>query len=489
MVGFYFEKRRALATGVAVCGSGIGTFIFAPLSQKLLDVYNWQGATWIISGVVLNGVILGALFRPLSPSQVPISPSLTADGTVAIEKEETEQLLQIDSSPKVSVTTHENGKFGQSDGQAGTDTRKSDTGAYLPKNKQLELLKTHVRPDQKLFCSVGNMNSTDVCRKRTISEGPRTLTPETAPTCHLSCDQIWVNSANKSTNVERIKQDMQRPLYRKDIFYAGSVKNLPEFAVQKDMDSYIRSITSIPTSSCDTKPEPGAVGDRPHTERCCGAMRNVMGNMMDFSLLRSPTFIVYGLSCFLCMIGFFVPFMFLPDHSLKMGIHKNEAAFLLSILGIANTVARVFSGWLADRPWADALIINNTALLIGGICTMLVPFCFNYTLLAVYSVVFGMCIAAFVSLRSIIMVELMGLQRLTNAFGLVTMCQGLSSFIGAPIAGSLFDTTGDYDISFYFAGATLALAGLICFPLRRISQWEINKLNNMNNDDQELTSV
>jgi hypothetical protein len=43
--------------------------------------------------------------------------------------------------------------------------------------------------------------------------------------------------------------------------------------------------------------------------------------------------------------------------------------------------------------------------------------------------------AAFVSLRSIIMVELMGLEKLTNAFGLVTMCQGLSAFIGAPIAG------------------------------------------------------
>ena len=44
-------------------------------------------------------------------------------------------------------------------------------------------------------------------------------------------------------------------------------------------------------------------------------------------------------------------------------------------------------------------------------------------------------LAAFVSLRSILMVELLGLNKLTNAFGLVTMCQGMSSFIGAPIAG------------------------------------------------------
>ena len=43
--------------------------------------------------------------------------------------------------------------------------------------------------------------------------------------------------------------------------------------------------------------------------------------------------------------------------------------------------------------------------------------------------------AVFVCLRSILMVELIGLNSLSNEFGLVTMCQGLSAFIGAPIAG------------------------------------------------------
>ena len=66
MVGFYFEKRRAFATGIAVCGSGIGAFIFAPLADWLLSKYGWKGATWIIAGLVLNGVVVGALFRPLA---------------------------------------------------------------------------------------------------------------------------------------------------------------------------------------------------------------------------------------------------------------------------------------------------------------------------------------------------------------------------------------------------------------------------------------
>ena len=32
-VSVYFEKKRAFATGIAVCGSGLGTFIMAPVTS------------------------------------------------------------------------------------------------------------------------------------------------------------------------------------------------------------------------------------------------------------------------------------------------------------------------------------------------------------------------------------------------------------------------------------------------------------------------
>lgn len=47
-VGFYFDKRRALATGIAVCGSGAGTFIFAPLTHWLLETYALRGTFLIM---------------------------------------------------------------------------------------------------------------------------------------------------------------------------------------------------------------------------------------------------------------------------------------------------------------------------------------------------------------------------------------------------------------------------------------------------------
>lgn len=65
VVAFYFEKRRAFATGIAVAGSGIGTFLFAPLMEKLIETFAWRGTLLIMGGIMYNIVICGALFRPL----------------------------------------------------------------------------------------------------------------------------------------------------------------------------------------------------------------------------------------------------------------------------------------------------------------------------------------------------------------------------------------------------------------------------------------
>ena len=72
MVGLYFDSKRAMATGIAVCGSGIGTFLFAPIATALFDNYGWRGATLVIGGIILNGVACGLVYLPLKSSKKPI---------------------------------------------------------------------------------------------------------------------------------------------------------------------------------------------------------------------------------------------------------------------------------------------------------------------------------------------------------------------------------------------------------------------------------
>lgn len=66
MVGCYFHRRKALAYGLAMSGSGIGTFILAPAVQVLIELYSWRGALLILSAFVANLCVCGALLRPIT---------------------------------------------------------------------------------------------------------------------------------------------------------------------------------------------------------------------------------------------------------------------------------------------------------------------------------------------------------------------------------------------------------------------------------------
>uniref|UniRef100_H2LFU2 Solute carrier family 16 member 12 n=1 Tax=Oryzias latipes TaxID=8090 RepID=H2LFU2_ORYLA len=70
IVGKYFVERKALAYGIALSGSGIGTFLLAPAVQLLIEHYSWRGALLILGGIVSNLCVCGALMRPLEDMEV-----------------------------------------------------------------------------------------------------------------------------------------------------------------------------------------------------------------------------------------------------------------------------------------------------------------------------------------------------------------------------------------------------------------------------------
>ena len=61
-----------------------------------------------------------------------------------------------------------------------------------------------------------------------------------------SRDDVNSMSASRSTLTKAEKKELARPLARKDVFYSGSVTNLPEYQSQKSLASYRQSIISLP---------------------------------------------------------------------------------------------------------------------------------------------------------------------------------------------------------------------------------------------------
>lgn len=62
--------------GIAVAGSGLGTFIFAPLVAFFIQKLGWRNTILVLSAIVLMCAAFGSLFRPLKSSmrKIPDEP-------------------------------------------------------------------------------------------------------------------------------------------------------------------------------------------------------------------------------------------------------------------------------------------------------------------------------------------------------------------------------------------------------------------------------
>ncbi|XP_033729109.1 monocarboxylate transporter 12-like [Pecten maximus] len=287
VVGMYFEKRRALATGIAVSGSGIGTLVFAPLSEILLETYGWRGTIWLMSAVVLNTVVCGSFYRPIGRQE-----SMTA---------------------------------------------KSET----------------------------------------------------------------------------------------------------------------------------TK-------------------KNCILNVFDLSLLTYPVFILHAFSGFLYSIAYNIPLSYLPAQAKFVEISSQESALLISIIGISGTISRILIGYISDKRCVNTLVLNSTMLMIGGLATCFVPYYTTFSALSLYSATYGAVAATFVSVMTINLVKLMGLQNLPRTLGLYFLCMGIGSFIGSPVAGALSETSRNYNNAFYFGGVAMGLAGLVSLPLTHLANRKQNRTADIN---------
>ncbi|XP_045199403.2 monocarboxylate transporter 12-like [Mercenaria mercenaria] len=439
-VGYYFEEKRAFATGLAVCGSGLGAFIFNPFSKYLIDEFGWRGAILIEAGIILNCVLCGAMFRPL---EKPKGYKSDTDQTIKAPLKDS-KLVKDSIELELFVSN-------------------GNTVSSRPSSPIRDFTPLTLEPPQKgtsLFRSDGALH-----RNTHKPTTPSPLTKDQSEDTTLVRPQ-FKRLLSEEHHYRHRHHNQQasfhshRNLMLGGIYQSGSLMNI---SMQRSHPAlYIASLTSIPGEQTDL------------TKRlcCCNIPADMyysLKNMCDLSLLKDLIFLMFVISNFCTSIGFNMPFIFLTDRAVDEGISEESAKWLVSAIGISNTVGRVLFGFLADRQGVNRLMLYNTALTICGVATALCPLAYTYSLLVVYACVFGLFIGVYVSLTSVVLVDLLGLEMLTNSFGLLLMFQGISTLVGPPIAGWLYDGTGSYDVSFIVAGVIVAVSGVMLYfiPLVR----------------------
>ncbi|XP_015433943.1 PREDICTED: uncharacterized protein LOC107189796 isoform X2 [Dufourea novaeangliae] len=478
IVAYYFDKKRSFATGLSVCGSGIGTFIFAPVTQYLLAEYGWRGTTLILAGLFLNLAVCGCLMRDLEWTTIR-AKAKTEERRKNREKKRSR--IQSSSADSVSansslntLTIMENLRLqDEEDGEKLFSSLVSlptfvKNGERVPL-EVLELLSTRKNVynvllqnypslliSSRSFSDSGALHdqlSTPSARfaptpsslsELKVEENKNKASPndEQATFQQQQSDAAWRLWWSKKTNLDSAvrrssTQEHSKRVptaYLKDIrvhrhslTYRGAMLNINRYRLRASScpDIYRNSMTTIAKTKLVWYAGLWEFWD-------------LVVDMLDFSHFADSRFLLFAISNFLLHTWYDVPYVYLTDNAIEKGFNQTDASILISVIGITNTGGEILLGWAGDRAWVNASIVYAVCMALCGAVTALIPMVVSsYYSLCAISGAFGLFIAANYSLTSIILVELITLERFTNAYGLLLLVQGVANLMGPPLAADM----------------------------------------------------
>ncbi|KAG9268396.1 hypothetical protein AMEX_G17368 [Astyanax mexicanus] len=183
----------------------------------------------------------------------------------------------------------------------------------------------------------------------------------------------------------------------------------------------------------------------------------------EYSFLLIPDFLLLSVSFLFLAFGCSVPFVYLVPYSLSIGVSHQQAALLMSLLGVMGIVGNITFGWISDRRCLRAYRIVSYLLAVGleGLGCLFVPLLWNFSLLVPFSLFYGYFDGAYVALLPVVTSDTVGPTYLSSALGVVYFLHAIPYLISPPIAGWLVDQTGSYTAAFLLCGFSLICSALI----------------------------
>ncbi|XP_005395478.1 PREDICTED: monocarboxylate transporter 14 [Chinchilla lanigera] len=188
------------------------------------------------------------------------------------------------------------------------------------------------------------------------------------------------------------------------------------------------------------------------------------------SLFTNRMFVAFVFWALFAYSSFVIPFIHLPEIvNLYNLAEQNDVFPLTSIIAILHIFGKVSLGFLADLPcisvWNVFLMANFTLVL----SIFILPLMHTYAGLAVICALIGFS-SGYFSLMPVVTEDLVGIEHLANAYGIIICANGVSALLGPPFAGWIYDITQKYDFSFYICGLLymLGILSLLIQPCVQI---------------------
>ncbi|XP_041644649.1 monocarboxylate transporter 9-like [Cheilinus undulatus] len=180
-----------------------------------------------------------------------------------------------------------------------------------------------------------------------------------------------------------------------------------------------------------------------------------------YEILQDQAMVAFCIAVFLFSLGAFPPVLFIEDVAQSQGLIEEVSVIpLVSIGAIATCVGKLVLGIMVDIRWINSIYLYAFTMYAGGVSLLLIPITKTYLGLQILSVVMGFFSGNW-SLTSYITTKIVGLDRLTQAHGILMFFGGFGIMLGPPVVGWFFDFTQSYDLAFYFSGSCVLLGACI----------------------------
>ncbi|GFN81783.1 monocarboxylate transporter [Plakobranchus ocellatus] len=424
LVAIYFEKRRSLALGLATSGTGIGSFVLAPVYHWLITTFGWRGSLLIAGGVQLNLCAVGLLMRPLNVSvSEKISMKYNSQQDVAVR----ESLLEEERHSKDN-------------------------------HDCTQRFATHLQTNGKMPC-------TDLHSE------------------HLSYQVLLTNGDSKKSvgsmshlpppyGAQGRQFSSVSELHRKHEPQSNGTEN-NHLAMNVLMSGSLHSLSMIDPAGTGVRPgdstrsvhhyENDSLNTQGPEKSCLQVFLSVFSN---FTLLKRPDFLVFIISNVLTNLSYLMPALYMVDRATANGIEKGSAAMLVSIFGAGNVIGRLFCGVLGDHNIVNRTVLYILVLAVCGLATCLSPLCgSSVPLHALYAFIFGTTIGAFTTMVPMVTVDIVGVSLVGQAYGVVLLFSGIPGALGPPLAGLVYDWTGNFTAAFVLHGMFVLISALVLLPV------------------------
>ncbi|KAL4232930.1 hypothetical protein ACF0H5_007618 [Mactra antiquata] len=205
----------------------------------------------------------------------------------------------------------------------------------------------------------------------------------------------------------------------------------------------------------------------------------------DMQIWKNRVFVIWTLAITLVMFGFYIPYVHLVSYAIDQGVSADLASLLMMILGGTTAVGRIMFGKIVQLGILNRLHMHQLSMIVTGAGVMLLPLIKSYIGIVMYVVTVGLVDGCFVVLLPIMTTALMGIEKTVIAWGFLIGACSVTFTLGPPVAGALYDATGNYDVAFHCAGVPIVAGAVILFLI----PWAQRTARSTNILSTEITST